>query len=1058
MKARLAIVFLIILGIALASTWGVSAQGPQPTPPEPRPLIQPPLPEPPLQPGPPSSFALDSQDHRFQAPLALAPSGPSSPSALGQPGLSFRYLQSFGTVELAYPTPDNYHLNAPSGLFIDAGNNLYVVEDRGYRVLRYGPDLTNTLALGVAGLCVMRNNPQGFCVPQDLALDKSGNLWVADGGNRVVQLSSAGAFLQQMPLDTTWYTGNDNTHFGLVTGIAFDNVAGRMFVADGTNHRVQVYTFSGALPVYSATIGVTGESAKDATHLNYPRRLAVDSTGQLYIVDTNNDRVQRCSFGESWTCSTFGSGLNKPQGIGLDSTDNVYIADSNNSRVVKCDPAGTCSNLITGLSGWASDVAVDSGGNVFVSDWVRAVVVKYDSSGAATGTKLGTLNVPYTADNTPNTPLLNSPWGIGVANDGSMYVVERNGNRLLKLNAAGVRQWSFGKAGVPGEDQNSLNDPQGSIAVDGSGRIYVPDTNNNRIQIFRSDGTYDSSFGSSGTGNKEFSCPSGVTINRANGDIYVVDRCNQRILIYYSNWYYKATLGTTLEAGTDNAHFDTPRAVAVDASGRVYVADGNNHRVQKCTVSGTGGTCSTLIGETGVMERDFGHLNIPVGVAVDSAGRLYVADQGNMRVQVFTLDGAYLTTLGGAWGSGTSQMRSPAGLAFDSTGNLYVTDRVDNRIQKFAVGVPDWTQKNLNGFGDRNNVRASALAAFNGQLYAGTHNIGGDGAQLWRLGGDGNWASVITPGFGITRNVGIDSLFVFKGNLYAGTWNQDLNTGATQGGQVWRSADGTTWSPVALPGSDATNLEIIRFTAFNDQIYASTWSYTTTHGSEIWRSPSGDSGTWTRVTQTPHGFGNANNVAIISFETFNGYLYAGTRNEVGGSQVWRTLDGVSWTPVSQNGFGAAESVSVSALAVFNGYLYAGAYGPWAGSEIWRCSLCNGSDWAKVVSGGFGNSNNRGEVALEKVPGYLFASTTNLVTGMDVWKSSTGNAGDWKQAASAGFGDSNNMNGYFDNAFTFFNEHLYTGTRNPAHGGEVWQLNTSFTPPPVFNLYLPALLR
>ena len=112
----------------------------------------------------------------------------------------------------------------------------------------------------------------------------------------------------------------------------------------------------------------------------------------------------------------------------------------------------------------------------------------------------------------------------------------------------------------------------------------------------------------------------------------MVDRSNQRIQVFTSERIYKATLGVLDEVGSDNRHFNWPWGVAVDAKGKIYVADSDNHRVQKCTLSGSSYTCTTFAGETGIFDNAFGHLH-PLSVAVDSDGRGYVADEWNVRSQ-----------------------------------------------------------------------------------------------------------------------------------------------------------------------------------------------------------------------------------------------------------------------------------------------------------------------------------------------------------------------------------------------------------------------------------------
>ena len=159
--------------------------------------------------------------------------------------------------------------------------------------------------------------------------------------------------------------------------------------------------------------------------------------------------MQRCVFTATWTCSTFhGTGtsggaanqLSWAFGLGRNASgDTIYIADSNNGRVKRCATSGTCSIPITGVN-WPADVAVDAGGNVFVSSYYDFTVRKYSSSGSFLGIFAGVEDVPYVTDGLH----YNAPWGVAVAPDGSIYIAESSGYRLIKLNRNGVPQWTVG--------------------------------------------------------------------------------------------------------------------------------------------------------------------------------------------------------------------------------------------------------------------------------------------------------------------------------------------------------------------------------------------------------------------------------------------------------------------------------------------------------------------------------------------------------------------------------------------------------------------------------------
>lgn len=354
--------------------------------------------------------------------------------------------------------------------------------------------------------------------------------------------------------------------------------------------------------------------------------------------------------------------------------------------------------------------------------------------------------------------------------------------------------------------------------------------------------------------------------------------------------------------------------------------------------------------------------------------------------------------------------------------------------------VADWTQVNTDGFGDPTNKGIMSLAGFGNSLYAGTWNSD-TGAQLWRMGSA--WSAVTTDGFGNSYNMGIDHLIEFKGNLYAGTWADQVN-----GGEVWRSSNGTDWSRVASGGfGDPTNAEVFRFAVFNNQLYAATLSYTGTHGAEIWRTSSGDSGSWSQAVV--NGFGDADNSDILSLEEFDGYLYAGTWKTATGGEVWRSNDGTIWTQVNVEGFGSSDNWAVISFAAFGGYLYAGTYNDSTGGQVWRCGACNGSDWNEVVGNGFGDAKNM-VFALITFDNALYVVTGDrtLNTEMEVWRTRDGTT--WEQVNPDGFGDSNNCAPYWDNSVAVFNDSLYVGTLNSASGGELWQL--------LHQVFLPLTLK
>ena len=977
----------------------------------------------------------------FPRPASLPTSASVQDVALGEPGLNFRYVRTFGETEVAYfDDPD--HLNRPVGLGTD-GTNVWIAEEAGRRALKYASDGTFLMQIGKAGFRDVAGTT--FQILADVAVDGSGNIWVVDqDASHVVKFDSSGNRLSE--LGVTWNPGMGNDRFDHPYSITFDT-AGNIYVSDSGNDRIQMFDSSGT---YVTTIGETGVSGSDNAHFNNPHHLAVDDNHLLYVADRDNHRVQIfdisasptityvATIGVSGEAGSDSADFNNPEGIAVDvARGRIYVADGNNQRVQVFDyQTRAYQSTLDGFS-YISDVAVDAASNLYVAQlWSSASRVQQFDANLEYARTYGTDGVPYLTDGSH----YNRPEGVAVAPDGSIYISEHYGHRLIKLDAAGVAQWIVGEAGGCGNDDQHLCGPR-DVTLGVAGKVYVVDSWNNRVQIYNPDGSYFATLGTGyGSGDSEFNDPQGLAI-APNGDIYVADTNNQRVQVFDSDGVYVATLGETGVAGSDNAHFKYPRDVEVDSAGYVYVADTDNHRVQ--VFDSTGAYVRTL-GETGVDGDDFQHLGNPVAVTVDAAGRIYVLDQWGNRVQVFDSNGAYLTTIGGVWGGRTGELRGAADLAVDTAGNLYIADTENHRIQKFAPGVPGWLQSNINGFGSPRNLGILSLTPFDNQLYAGTFNPRG-GAQLWRL-DDAGWTAVITDGFGSGRNVGIDHLIEFKGKLFAGTWNYDYGQDRTYGGEVWRSIDGEHWASIKRQGfGDPTNGEVFRFAVFSDTLYAGTRSYADDHGAEIWRSQAGIAGDWNRVVE--NGLGNSHSVAVRSFEVFSDTLFAGISNYTDGAEIWRSTDGLTWTSVMTGGFGSAERVSVAALASFENHLYASTTGG-TGAQVWRCQVCDGSDWEKVVADGFGNPDNRQNSALAVFDNHLYFVVGNLTSGLEIWRTADGV--NWEQLAAGGFGDSNNVSTGWDNAVTVFNGSLYIGTWNSANGGEVWQR--------LHEMFLPLVLR
>ena len=268
-------------------------------------------------------------------------------------------------------------------------------------------------------------------------------------------------------------------------------------------------------------------------------------------------------------------------------------------------------------------------------------------------------------------------------------------------------------------------------------------------------------WGSWGSGDGQFDSPKGVAVD-SSGNVYVADTGNSRIQKFTSNGTLLAQWGSE---GTGDGQFDHPYGVAVDSSGNVYVADGYNHRIQKFT---SGGTFVTKWGSSGSGDSQF---SCPYGVAVDSSGNVYVADGWNDRIQKFTSDGTYVSQWGNL-GAGNGQFQTPKGVDVDSSGYVYVADSVMSRIQKFTSDGTYVTKWGYYGTADGYFRYAEDVAVdSSGNVYVADgdndriQKFTSDGTFLTKWGIPGAGDGQFTKPFGIA----VDS----SGNVYVAERDND---------------------------------------------------------------------------------------------------------------------------------------------------------------------------------------------------------------------------------------------------------------------------------------------
>lgn len=259
-----------------------------------------------------------------------------------------------------------------------------------------------------------------------------------------------------------------------------------------------------------------------------------------------------------------------------------------------------------------------------------------------------------------------NPYDLAVDGSGYIYVADTNNHRIQKFNRFGdlIMSW-----GVWGTSDGQFQSPWG-IATDTSGNVYVADSDNCRVQKFTSNGGFMMKFGKRGSADGEMIRPNGITVDNS-GNIYVSDTDNHRIQKFDSNGNFILKWGSN---GSSSGQTPYPEGIAVDSAGNVYLADAWNSRIQKFDSSGK---FLMKFGSQGVKDGEFVG---PRGVAIDKDGYIYVSDTRVSRIQKFDSAGNFIAKWG-TLGTSDGQFNNPRGIEISSSGDICVADWANNRIQ-----------------------------------------------------------------------------------------------------------------------------------------------------------------------------------------------------------------------------------------------------------------------------------------------------------------------------------------------------------------------------------------
>lgn len=500
-----------------------------------------------------------------------------------------------------------------------------------------------------------------------IALDSSNNVYIttsvkddttlADLGFGVIKYDSIGNLLAVANYS---FVGRFSTH---VAGIAVDDGANQVYVADYTNNRVMVFDMALAHTFNFGSPG-TGNG-----QFNFPYGIAINAAQDVYVVDSNNHRVQvfdtTGTYVGQFALGSVASPSITPTNIKFDALENIFVANVGNNNLQKYSADGILVDQLgqagtsPGDINYPQAIALDTGATtIFIGDYSanREQLLSYLSH------QILTFGSPVSGPGQ-----FNAPTFVAVDSLGQVYVADTGNNRIEKFDGNGnfILQWT-------------VMAPQG-IAASAGGNIFV--VHEDHVSKYDSIGTLIYTIGTTGTAAGQFQNPTGIVLD-AVGNFYVSDTGNDRVQKFDPAGVFLLAFGTT---GTGDGEFDGPQGIGIDALDAVYVVDTGNDRVQKFDNTGA------FILKWGTTGSGDGEFNTPTGLAVDTNNDIMVVDKVNSRFQQFTTLGVFVDK-GGTSGSGDGEFINPIGIAFQQSTYFYVVDQDNNRVEKFAM-----PPSNLNG-------------------------------------------------------------------------------------------------------------------------------------------------------------------------------------------------------------------------------------------------------------------------------------------------------------------------------------------------------------------------
>jgi sugar lactone lactonase YvrE len=677
-------------------------------------------------------------------------------------------------------------LNSPHGVCVDGAGNYFIADTFNYRIRKVNTNGIITTVGGGGGSLGDGGNATNATLsnPYGVAMDAAGNLYIADTGNRVRKIDVNGIITTFAGTNSSGFSGDGgpatNALLNNPMGVTEDSI-GNVYIADYGNNRIRRVDTNGIITTIAGTnsSGFSGDGGPaNMAQLYRPSHVACDTSGNLFIADSGNSRIRQIDAngiittiaGGGTTLGDGGIATNAnlaPATLAFKSSGDLICSDTGHYLIrmitmgrgpmfqqsnVAMNNIGSYQVIITSPSGSVTSSVVNLA--IVMNSSPQTLVVTHGNPASFSVTAYGAGPFNYQWYFNTNTPISS---GTNAVLNFNSSTFDMAGNYMCVVSTPNSSVTNGGfvltvltppSIIVQPNDQTAMFGSNVTFNVTASGtgpftyqwRFNGTNLQNNNNIISRIAGGSNSGFSGDGSlaMNSMLSNPKGLALDSI-GNLFISDQYNNRIRKVdtfgiintiagigpnNTSGSYSGDGGLAINAGLNLFKSITAPGVAIDTAGNLYIADTSNNRIRRVD---TNGMISTIAGTNNGYSGDGGWAQYakfsgPAGIFLDKSGNVYVADSGNNRVRKIDSNGLVTTVVGngsagfsgdGGMATGAS-LNNPNGVTMDGYGNLYIADTYNQRVRKV----------------DRNGI-ITTLAGTGSASYSGDNGAATNATLFW---------------------------------------------------------------------------------------------------------------------------------------------------------------------------------------------------------------------------------------------------------------------------------------------------------------------------------------